>query len=72
MPAELIKHAWTTVQDKKARKFRETLVRLMQKLSDILQADRVRSKAGQSAASLKASIGAFMKTISISRPCRAC
>jgi hypothetical protein len=58
MPAELIKHAWTTVQDKKAGKFRETLVRQMQKLSDILQADRVRSKAGQSAASLKASIGA--------------
>ena len=58
MPAELIKHAWTAVQDRKAGKFRETLVRQMQKLSDILQSDRVRSKAGQSAASLKASIGA--------------
>ena len=58
MPAELIKHAWMTVQDKKAGKFRATLVRQIQKLSDILQADRARSKAGQSAASLKASIGA--------------
>jgi hypothetical protein len=58
MPAELLNHAWTIVQDKKARKFRETLARQIQKLSDILQADRIRSNAGQSAANLKASVGA--------------
>ena len=58
MPADLIKHAWASVQEKKARKFREDLTRLTQKLSDILQVDRVRSKAGQSAESLKASVGA--------------
>ncbi|MBI4192327.1 MAG: hypothetical protein HY525_17530 [Betaproteobacteria bacterium] len=58
MPADLINHAWASVQEKKARKFREDLARLTQKLSDILQVDRVRSKAGQSAESLKASVGA--------------
>lgn len=58
MPADLISHAWASVQDKKARKFREDLARLTQKLSDILQVDRVRSKAGQSAETLKASVGA--------------
>ena len=59
MPADLINHAWASVQEKKARKFREDLARLTQKLSDILQVDRVRSKAGQSAESLKASVGAY-------------
>ena len=59
MPADLINHAWASVQEKKACKFREDLARLTQKLSDILQVDRVRSKAGQSAESLKASVGAY-------------
>jgi hypothetical protein len=57
MPADLINHAWVSVQEKKAHKFREDLAPLTQKLSDILQVDRVRSKAGQSAESLKASVG---------------
>ena len=57
VPAELIKHGWASVQEKKARKFREDLARLTQRLSDILQVDRARSQAGQNAESLKASVG---------------
>lgn len=57
LPANVISHAWTVVQDKKALKFRQDLRRLVQKLSDILQADLVRSKAGRSAQSLKAAVG---------------
>ncbi len=57
MPGELINHAWASVQEKKACKFREDLTRLTRKLTDILQVDRVRSKAGQNAESLKASVG---------------
>jgi len=59
MPSELIGHAWAGVQERKAHKFQEDIARLIQKLSDILQVDRVRSKAGQGAESLKASVGAF-------------
>jgi len=57
MPARLFAHAWTAVQEKKARKAGENLKRLILKLSDILKSDQVRSEAGCGAASLKAAIG---------------
>jgi hypothetical protein len=57
LPARLVAHAWRIVQDAKAMRFRGTVGRLIQKLSDILRADFNRSDAGRSAESLKASIG---------------
>src|SRR6266540_1912500 len=57
LPARLLTHAWRVVQDAKAARFRVTVGRLIQKLSDILRADFNRSDAGRSAESLKASIG---------------
>ncbi|NDP41597.1 MAG: hypothetical protein GZ089_02570, partial [Aromatoleum sp.] len=57
MPARLLAHAWRIVQDAKAARFRGTVGRLTQKLSDILRADFNRSDAGRSAESLKASMG---------------
>jgi len=57
LPARLVAHAWRAVQDAKAARFRATVGRLIQKLSDILRADFNRSDAGRSAESLKASIG---------------
>jgi len=47
------------VQEAKAVRFRDTATSLIQKLSDILRADFMRSDAGRSAESLKASIGDF-------------
>jgi len=57
LPARLVAHAWRVVQDAKAVRFRDTVARLIQKLSDILRADFNRSDAGRSAEGLKASIG---------------
>jgi len=57
MPASLLKHAWTVVQDRKTRQLSEDLRRLTISLSNILAADAARSAAGRSAASLKAAIG---------------
>lgn len=57
MPARLFTHAWNTVQQAKARAFRERIDRLLLKLSDVLAADHVRSEAGRSAESLKAAFG---------------
>jgi len=57
MPTRLLAHAWRIVQDAKAARFRGTVGRLTQKLSDILRADFNRSDAGRSAESLKASMG---------------
>jgi 4Fe-4S single cluster domain of Ferredoxin I len=57
LPARLVAHAWRAAQDAKAARFRATVGRLIQKLSDILRADFNRSDAGRSAESLKASIG---------------
>ena len=57
LPTRLVAHAWRVVQDAKAARFRDTVARLIQKLSDILRADFNRSDAGRSAESLKASIG---------------
>jgi hypothetical protein len=58
LPVRLVKHAWNAVQQKKARSFSDDIRRLIQKLSDILAADFVRSEAGRSAENLKASVGA--------------
>ncbi len=57
LPVRLLAHTWQVVQDAKAARFRTTVGRLIQKLSDILRADFNRSDAGRSAESLKASIG---------------
>lgn len=57
MPARLLAHAWRTVQDRKARSFRENAGRLILKLSDILRAAHAHSEAGQNEQSLKASVG---------------
>jgi len=57
MPARLFRHAWSMVQEKKARRFRQDIDRLIVKLEDILQADFLRSEAGRSAHSLEASVG---------------
>ncbi len=57
MPARLFRHAWSTVQENKARRFRQDIDRLIVKLEDILQADFLRSEAGRSAHRLEASVG---------------
>jgi len=57
LPVRVFRHAWAAVQEKKTGKFREDSRRLIQKLSDILRADFVRSEEGRSAESLKASFG---------------
>lgn len=57
MPAQLLRHAWSAVQEQKTERFRKNLDRLVLKLSDILKADFERSAAGRSATHLKASIG---------------
>ena len=59
LPARLLAHSWRGVQEAKAARFRDTVATLIQKLSDILRADFIRSDAGRSAESLKASIGDF-------------
>ncbi len=57
MPETLLTHIWRGVQKAKAARFRATVGRLIQELSDILRADFNRSDAGRSAQNLKASIG---------------
>jgi hypothetical protein len=63
LPARLITHAWRALQQHKAKRFDEELKRLIVKLSDILQADFVRSGAGTSAARLKAAVGTGMEEV---------
>jgi ferredoxin len=58
LPVRLVTHAWRQVKNDKARKFRTNARRLTLKLSDILRADFARSQAGQTAANLKAAVGA--------------
>ena len=58
LPVRVFRHAWAAVQANKAAKFRDDAGRLMQRLSDILRADFVRSAEGRGAESLKASFGA--------------
>jgi len=57
LPARLLQHAWTAVQEQKAADFRKDLDRVVLKLSDILRADYERSDAGRSAKHLKAAVG---------------
>ena len=57
MPFRLFQHAWQARQDQKAKNFRADINRLVMKLSDILNADFVRSKEGLSAERLQASVG---------------
>ncbi len=58
LPVRLLNHAWRVAHDNRARKWREELNRLTQKLSEILAADLVRSEAGRSPQSLQAAMGA--------------
>lgn len=57
-PTRLFSHAWAAVQEVKSRRAREDIGRLIQKLSDILRVDFAHSRAGRSADSLKAAVGA--------------
>lgn len=57
LPVRLARHAWSVVQQQKARRFGDDIGRLIQKLSDILKADFAGSEAGRSPESLKASVG---------------
>jgi uncharacterized Fe-S cluster protein YjdI len=56
-PVAAVRHAWQVGQDRKAKAFRAELTKLIAKLSDILNAEFVRSKEGQSAERLRASVG---------------
>jgi len=58
LPFRLFRHAWQTLQDRKAQKFQVDITKRIMKLSDILSADFVRSKEGLSADRLRASVGA--------------
>jgi hypothetical protein len=57
MPARLLRHTWTAVQEAKADRVRDDIGKLIIKLSDILRVDFAYSKAGRSADSLKAAFG---------------
>ena len=61
LPARLVTHVWHALQQQRAERFEQELKRLIVKLSDILQADFLRSGAGTSAARLKASVGTGME-----------
>ena len=56
MPGRLLAHVWRGVHEAKAARFRGTVDRLIQELSDVLRADYNRSDAGRSAENLRASI----------------
>lgn len=62
MPARLVQHLWQVGQDCKAQAFRADISKLIMKLSDILSAEFVHSKEGQSAERLRASVGAVHQT----------
>ncbi len=57
MPAQLLTHAWQSVQQRKARRFHADLARLVRKLSDILRAAFSHSQAGRQPQALMASMG---------------
>ena len=61
LPWHLVTHAWKALQQRKAGRRALELKRLSVRLSDILQADFVRSRAGTSAARLRASVGTGME-----------
>ncbi len=56
-PFRMARHLWQIGQDRKANAFHAELNKLITKLSDILNAEFVRSKEGQSAERLRASFG---------------
>jgi hypothetical protein len=56
-PTCLLTHLWEVVQEKKAQGFRDTVDRLIVKLSDVLKADFMRSREGRSPENLKRSVG---------------
>jgi hypothetical protein len=58
LPFRLFRHAWTSLQNRKAQRFHATVGRLTAKLADILAADEQHSPAGLSAGRLQASVGA--------------
>jgi ferredoxin len=55
--AQMFRHMWAVVQQAKARRMREDIGKLIQKLSDILRVEFAYSRAGLSEESLKASVG---------------
>lgn len=61
-PVKVLTHAWTVVQEIKARRFRDQVDPLLLKLSDILKADAMRSATARSADVLKRSVGTAYET----------
>ena len=61
LPSRLVTFAWKALQQRKAERRALELKRLIFRLSDILQADFIRSRAGTSAARLQASVGTGME-----------
>jgi hypothetical protein len=57
MPAQMLKRAWSLVQDRKTEKLSEDIRRLTIGLQNILEADAARSAAGRSAEGLRAAVG---------------
>ena len=57
MPAHVLAHAWEAAQRSKSKAFRATVERLIIKLSDILRAAFIHSKAGQLPDALRSSLG---------------
>ena len=57
LPARLLQHAWSAMQQKKTAGLGKSLGRLRLGLSDILKADYERSEAGLSAKNLQAAVG---------------
>lgn len=57
LPARFLRHAWSEVQQEKARIARERIERLVIRLGDILRADRARSPAALEQAALQATFG---------------
>ena len=56
-PAKVLTHAWTVVQEKKARRFKDALDELIQRLSDILKVDTMKSVEAREPEALKRSVG---------------
>lgn len=57
LASQLLGHAWSITQMRRAQRFNEDIRRLVLKLSDIIQADYVNSDAAKSAANLRDSFG---------------
>ena len=59
LPRQLLGHVWRRVQQGKGEALRADAERLIHRLDEILGADRAHSRAGRSAARLRASVGAL-------------